>query len=432
MSSPTATLVAREVSKSFGPRVVLDSVSLTVPPGQPHRDRRAERHREDRRSCACSPESTLPTPASVSRLPPSATVGFLPQEPDRLAGRDAARRSSARRTGVADAHGRVRSGNRRRSPRARPAPTTATRGAGPLSRARRGRLRSSRWPRSSNASGCRPVFSTQPMPAMSGGQAARASLAAILLARFDVFLLDEPTNDLDFAGLDLLETFLARSLERSRHRVARPRLPRPHDRRCARARRAHASRPLLRGRVAGVPRGARARPPARAGGVRDVHGQAKHARRARAQQQREWAVQGVEQGQEERRDGQVHPAFPYGIERAARRQGAARPNGPWSVSKPTRSRSRGSDGSSAWRSRPPRAAATWSPASRARPCTRGGFVARPDRPRDRATASGSRSSARTAAARRPCCTHCSASSRSSSVTQRARPVGRRRPARPGS
>jgi ATPase subunit of ABC transporter with duplicated ATPase domains len=30
------------------------------------------------------------------------------------------------------------------------------------------------------------------------------SLAAILLARFDVFLLDEPTNDLDFAGLELL------------------------------------------------------------------------------------------------------------------------------------------------------------------------------------------------------------------------------------
>ena len=43
------------------------------------------------------------------------------------------------------------------------------------------------------------------MAALSGGQAARAVLAAILLARFDVFLLDEPTNDLDFAGLDRLE-----------------------------------------------------------------------------------------------------------------------------------------------------------------------------------------------------------------------------------
>ena len=43
---------------------------------------------------------------------------------------------------------------------------------------------------------------------LSGGQAARAALAAILLSRQDVLLLDEPTNDLDFAGLDLLEQFV--------------------------------------------------------------------------------------------------------------------------------------------------------------------------------------------------------------------------------
>src|SRR5262249_7041055 len=48
----------------------------------------------------------------------------------------------------------------------------------------------------------------QPMRALSGGQAARAGLAALLLARFDVFLLDEPTNDLDLAGLDRLESFV--------------------------------------------------------------------------------------------------------------------------------------------------------------------------------------------------------------------------------
>jgi ATPase subunit of ABC transporter with duplicated ATPase domains len=47
------------------------------------------------------------------------------------------------------------------------------------------------------------------MGALSGGQAARAALAAILLARFDVFLLDEPTNNLDFAGLDRLERFVS-------------------------------------------------------------------------------------------------------------------------------------------------------------------------------------------------------------------------------
>jgi ATPase subunit of ABC transporter with duplicated ATPase domains len=48
----------------------------------------------------------------------------------------------------------------------------------------------------------------QQMSRLSGGQAARAQLAALLLARFDVFLLDEPTNDLDLDGLARLERFV--------------------------------------------------------------------------------------------------------------------------------------------------------------------------------------------------------------------------------
>ena len=48
-----------------------------------------------------------------------------------------------------------------------------------------------------------------PMTALSGGQAARVGLAALLLSRYDVYLLDEPTNDLDVEGLDLLEDFVA-------------------------------------------------------------------------------------------------------------------------------------------------------------------------------------------------------------------------------
>ncbi|NMN96483.1 ATP-binding cassette domain-containing protein [Antrihabitans stalactiti] len=44
---------------------------------------------------------------------------------------------------------------------------------------------------------------------LSGGQTARVGLAAILLARYDILLLDEPTNDLDLAGLDQLERFVA-------------------------------------------------------------------------------------------------------------------------------------------------------------------------------------------------------------------------------
>jgi ATPase subunit of ABC transporter with duplicated ATPase domains len=48
----------------------------------------------------------------------------------------------------------------------------------------------------------------QSLASLSGGEAARARLAALLLSRFDVLCLDEPTNDLDFDGLDRLERFV--------------------------------------------------------------------------------------------------------------------------------------------------------------------------------------------------------------------------------
>jgi ATPase subunit of ABC transporter with duplicated ATPase domains len=46
------------------------------------------------------------------------------------------------------------------------------------------------------------------MTSLSGGQAARAGLASLLLSRYDIFLLDEPTNDLDLDGLERLESFV--------------------------------------------------------------------------------------------------------------------------------------------------------------------------------------------------------------------------------
>jgi ATPase subunit of ABC transporter with duplicated ATPase domains len=46
------------------------------------------------------------------------------------------------------------------------------------------------------------------MTALSGGQAARVGLAALMVSRFDIVLLDEPTNDLDLDGLARLEQFV--------------------------------------------------------------------------------------------------------------------------------------------------------------------------------------------------------------------------------
>jgi ATPase subunit of ABC transporter with duplicated ATPase domains len=46
------------------------------------------------------------------------------------------------------------------------------------------------------------------MTSLSGGQAARVGLAALVLSRFDLVLLDEPTNDLDLEGLARLESWV--------------------------------------------------------------------------------------------------------------------------------------------------------------------------------------------------------------------------------
>jgi len=48
----------------------------------------------------------------------------------------------------------------------------------------------------------------QPTATLSGGEAARSSLASLLISRFDVVILDEPTNDLDHDGLERLEQWV--------------------------------------------------------------------------------------------------------------------------------------------------------------------------------------------------------------------------------
>jgi ATPase subunit of ABC transporter with duplicated ATPase domains len=57
--------------------------------------------------------------------------------------------------------------------------------------------------------GLEPELLDRPLSRLSGGQASRAGLAAVRVARCDVLLLDEPTNHLDADGLARLRALLA-------------------------------------------------------------------------------------------------------------------------------------------------------------------------------------------------------------------------------
>ncbi len=197
-------LAARNVSRHHGAEVVLDGVTLVVPP-------RA-------RIGVVGPngigKSTLlrvlagleaPDGGTVTRAPADLTVGHLPQEVDAGAG-ETLLAYLARRTGVADAERRMDELAVRleREPELADAYATAldaflALGGGDLE-ARAAAVAASL--------GLPPDSLRAEVTKLSGGQGARAALAATLLSRFDVLLLDEPTNDLDFAGLELLERFL--------------------------------------------------------------------------------------------------------------------------------------------------------------------------------------------------------------------------------
>ncbi len=62
-----------------------------------------------------------------------------------------------------------------------------------------------RLPPALEASGIPPGWLDRPCHTLSGGQMARVRLAALELARLDLALLDEPSNHLDAAGLEMLE-----------------------------------------------------------------------------------------------------------------------------------------------------------------------------------------------------------------------------------
>jgi len=204
-SSSSASLVARDLTIAVGPRVLLGKVELTVGPT----------HRVGLVGPNGAGKSTLlrvlgglrpPDGGQVRLAPGDATVGYLPQEPDPRQG-ETVSELLARRTGVAAAQAEFDAATA----------ALATSEAGGDARYARAL---DRWLALGGADlavrapvvladiGLPERVLDQSVQALSGGQAARAQLAALLLARFDVFLLDEPTNDLDLDGLDRLERFV--------------------------------------------------------------------------------------------------------------------------------------------------------------------------------------------------------------------------------
>jgi len=200
-----ATLHARGVSLSFGAGPVLADVSLTVAPGM--------------RIGVVGPNGTgkstllrvlagqlAPEEGSVALAPPLAAVGLLPQEPDRRPDETVAA-FIERRTGVGaatlemdEATAALATGEPGADDRYSDALDRWLALGGPDLEARIGQTLADL--------GLDGALASQSTATLSGGQAARVSLAATLLARFDIFLLDEPTNDLDFDGLGRLEEFL--------------------------------------------------------------------------------------------------------------------------------------------------------------------------------------------------------------------------------
>ncbi|MER7788880.1 ABC-F family ATP-binding cassette domain-containing protein [Streptomyces sp. NPDC097640] len=200
----TATLVAKDLAAGHGDRTLFSGLDLVVAPGEVI----------GLVGVNGAGKSTLlrllagltdPEQGAVRLSPPHATVGHLPQEPERRPG-ETVRGFLARRTGVAAAQTALDTATQELvdgAPGADDAYAIALErwlalGAADLDE------RADEVAASLGLD----ISLDRPMTALSGGQAARAGLASLLLSRYDVFLLDEPTNDLDLDGLRRLETFV--------------------------------------------------------------------------------------------------------------------------------------------------------------------------------------------------------------------------------
>ncbi|WP_350352747.1 ABC-F family ATP-binding cassette domain-containing protein [Microbacterium sp. A8/3-1] len=208
----TATLVAQGLAGGYGHRILFDSLDLTVAPGDVVGVVGANG----------AGKSTLlrllagldePQAGTIALAPSDAFVGWLPQEHDRVPGETIAAYIS-RRTGCAaattamDAAAAALGDPSLAAPGIDPADAYSTAldrwlasGAADLDERLPAVLADLGLELGGDADGVL-------MTSLSGGQAARVGLAALLLSRFDIALLDEPTNDLDLDGLERLEGFV--------------------------------------------------------------------------------------------------------------------------------------------------------------------------------------------------------------------------------
>lgn len=205
----TATLVAKDLSGGYAHRTLFDHLDLTVAPGDVVGVVGANGAGKSTLLRILAGE-TPPLEGSVVLAPGDAFVGWLPQEHERREGETVAG-YIARRTGCAEASVEL---DAAASALADPDPDGSV--------ADRYALALDRWLASGAADldervpvvlaelglALGTAVSSSSMTSLSGGQAARVGLAALLLSRYDIVLLDEPTNDLDLDGLQRLEAFV--------------------------------------------------------------------------------------------------------------------------------------------------------------------------------------------------------------------------------
>ncbi|MFD3810389.1 ABC-F family ATP-binding cassette domain-containing protein [Rhodococcus sp. NPDC058639] len=199
----SATLRISGLSTSRGERTLFEGLDLTVAPGDVIGLVGANGAGKSTLLTTLAGLGNADVTGSIVLSPPDATVGYLAQEPERVPG-ETILDFLGRRTGVTDAE------NTMNAAAAALGDSDVDDYTPALERwlALGGADLAERAEKVVSDLGLG-VGLDAPMTGLSGGQAARVGLAALLLSRYDVLLLDEPTNDLDLAGLEQLERFVA-------------------------------------------------------------------------------------------------------------------------------------------------------------------------------------------------------------------------------